>query len=105
MTRITATLAFLACALSLPLAAQASVEWKVKLEGRVISADSRMIRIRTPQNQIIDVVRHSVPDGFDLTPGKMIRWIAPEFKERKPSSSPEAAASTPGAAPAPKSPK
>jgi hypothetical protein len=65
--------------------AQASVEWKVKLEGTVIAANSRVIQIRTPQNQILNLVRHSVPEGFDLTPGKTIRWIAPEIKVRQPS--------------------
>ena len=77
----------LAMLLSLTLSspAQASVEWKVKLEGTVIAANSKVIQIRTPQNEVINLVRHSVPEGFDLRPGKTIRWIAPEFKERKPS--------------------
>jgi len=76
------------CALGLSLrAAEASIEWKLKLEGRVITSDSKMIRIRTPENKVIDIVRHSVPEGFDLRPGSLIRWIAPEYKERKPSSS------------------
>ena len=77
--------ALLAFGVTLMNPAQASVEWKIKLEGTVIGANSQMIQIRTPQNEIINVVRHSVPEGFDLTPGKTIRWIAPEFKERKPS--------------------
>jgi hypothetical protein len=98
MTR-TLALFVLSCVLFLPLTAQASVEWKVKLEGQVIAADSQRIRIRTPNNEIIDLVRHSVPEGFDLRPGSHIRWIAPEFKERKPSSQPAVSD------PSPKSPK
>jgi hypothetical protein len=64
---------------------RAAVEWKVRLEGRILSANARTIRIRTASSQIVELGRHTVPRDFDLSPGKLIRWIAPEIKERKPS--------------------
>ena len=85
-TRFLAFLAVLATfAVGFCSGAMASVEWKVRLEGTIIRADEHMIRLRTSQNEVVEVVRHSVPPGFDLRPGKIIRWIAPEFKQRKPS--------------------